>query len=146
MYIEQVKKALNGIAEEVSELAARRVIAKVPADKIHEAVKKILAEFNNMVYVSQIVAVDYPDQKQFEINYNLWAIDHGMITLRTKIPRDNPRIKSIIDLIPGARGHEQEAYDLFGIVFEGNPYLREAFLKPPELKGKYPLRKDYKLG
>ena len=146
MYIERVRKALEGIAEEVKELAPRRVIAKVPLNKIRDAIQKLLKEFENMLYVSQIVAVDYPEEKEFELNYNLWAIGHGMITLRTRLSRDEPRVKSIIDIIPGARGHEQEVYDLFGIVFEGNPFLRESFLKPPEYKGKYPLRKDFKLG
>ncbi len=146
MYIEKVKKALEGIAVEVYEMAPRRVVAKVPSERVRDAISRILTEFDKKVYVSQIAAVDYINEGEFELNYNLWAIGHGMITIRTRIPRDRPVIKTIIDLIPGALGHELEVYDLFGIVFDGNPHLRESFLKPPEMKGKYPLRKDFKMG
>lgn len=52
-----------------------------------------------------------------------------------------PSIPSLSGIWRAADWHEREAYDLFGILFEGHPDLRRMFL-PPDWEG-FPLRKDY---
>ena len=59
------------------------------------------------------------------------------------LPRDDPRIPSLTGLWPGAEWMEREAYDMFGIVFEGNRDLRRIFM-PPDYTS-FPLRKDFYL-
>jgi NADH-quinone oxidoreductase subunit C len=59
------------------------------------------------------------------------------------LPRDNPRIPSLTGLWPGAEWMEREAYDMFGIVFEGNRDLRRIYM-PPDYTS-FPLRKDFYL-
>ena len=46
-----------------------------------------------------------------------------------------------MDLYKGAELHENEIFDLFGIVFKGHPKLRRMFM-PDDWQG-FPLRKDY---
>lgn len=53
----------------------------------------------------------------------------------------NDRIPSLMPVWPAADWHEREAYDLFGIQYEGHPDLRR-ILMPIDWVG-YPLRKDY---
>ena len=65
------------------------------------------------------------------------------ITVRTRIPRDDPKIPSIVDVYPGAEVYEREAHEMLGIVFEGNPRLERLLLPEDWPKGVYPLRKDY---
>lgn len=57
---------------------------------------------------------------------------------------DPPSVPSVTDLWPGAGFPEREAYDLFGIQFEGHPNLTR-ILMPDEWEG-HPLRKDYAVG
>ncbi len=59
------------------------------------------------------------------------------------LPRQNPRCPSVTFLWPGAEWLEREAFDMFGIAFEGNRDLRRIFM-PPDYTS-FPLRKDFLL-
>lgn len=55
-----------------------------------------------------------------------------------------PRLPSIVDVYPTADFHEREAWDMFGIVYDGHPALTR-ILMPDDWDG-HPQRKDYPLG
>lgn len=55
-----------------------------------------------------------------------------------------PTVPSIVPVWPGAKAFEREAYDMFGIVFDGHDDLKR-ILMPDEWEG-HPLRKDYGVG
>lgn len=59
------------------------------------------------------------------------------------LPRDDPRVPSVTFLWPGAEWGEREAYDMYGIIFEGNRDLRRIYM-PPDYAS-FPLRKDFHL-
>ena len=59
------------------------------------------------------------------------------------LTRDDPRVPSLTGLWPGAEWMEREAYDMFGIIFEGNRDLRRIYM-PPDYTS-FPLRKDFYL-
>jgi NADH-quinone oxidoreductase subunit C len=61
--------------------------------------------------------------------------------VKAPVEEDDPRLPSITELWSSALWMEREAYDLYGVVFEGHPDLRRILLYP-EFEG-YPLRKDY---
>ena len=69
----------------------------------------------------------------------------SVVTVKTEVPKENPKIATITDIIPGANFHEREAADLFGVVFEGHPNLSRLVLPEDWPKDLYPLRKDAKL-
>jgi NADH-quinone oxidoreductase subunit C len=74
--------------------------------------------------------------------YHLYSMRHNhKIVLHTLTPKENPNVKSVAMLWRTADWHEREAYDMFGIRFEGHPDLRRILL-PDDWEG-YPLRKDY---
>jgi Ni,Fe-hydrogenase III large subunit/Ni,Fe-hydrogenase III component G len=66
------------------------------------------------------------------------------ITIKAEVPKENPKIQTIVDLHPGAVFHELEVADLLGIVFEGHPTPGHFVLSEYWPQGVYPLRKDVK--
>jgi NADH-quinone oxidoreductase subunit C len=66
------------------------------------------------------------------------------VRVRVGISFDRCAVDSVTDLFPGANFYEREAYDLFGIAFEGHPDLTR-LLMPDDWVG-HPLRKDYSVG
>jgi NADH-quinone oxidoreductase subunit C len=81
--------------------------------------------------------------KVMQVVYHLWSETTAdwLRVIADGIPRDNPRIASATFLWPGAEWMEREAYDMFGLVFEGNRDLRRIFM-PPDYTS-FPLRKDF---
>ena len=94
-------------------------------------------------YLSDITAVDcYPNEPRFEVVYHLHSLEtFRRLRLKVRIPGDNPKVETVVTLWPGANAFEREIFDLFGIRFEGHPYLRRILL-PEDWEG-HPLRKDY---
>lgn len=97
----------------------------------------------SMDYVANLTAVDYPNEHRMDVVYHLYSMrhKHGPIALRVTLNRDNPVVASVTPLWRGAEFQEREAYDLFGVRFEGHPDLRR-ILMWEGFKG-HPLRKDY---
>ncbi len=128
------------------EVGPRRLVIRVEKDKLRDAVKELVS-VDEMIYLSTVSAVDYPEKGVIELNYFFWSVTEKKgIIIKVEVPRDEPEIDTITDILPGANNAELEAHDLLGVVFKGNGSLRRGFLLPPEIveAGVYPLRKDAK--
>ncbi|GJQ57820.1 MAG: NADH-quinone oxidoreductase subunit C [Candidatus Scalindua sp. AMX11] len=80
----------------------------------------------------------------YEIVYHLYSIKKNhRVRLKVKISTSNPVVESVTGIWKTADWHEREAYDMFGITFEGHPNLVR-ILTPDGFEG-HPLRKDYPL-
>jgi len=66
------------------------------------------------------------------------------VRLRVQVPADDPRLPTLFDLFPGTESPEREAFDMFGITFDGHPDMTR-ILMPEDWQG-HPLRKDYAVG
>ena len=91
-----------------------------------------------------LAAVDYPKETppRMEVVYHLYSyrFDH-LFVLKVQVPRDGGVVPTLENLYGVANWHEREAYDMFGIRFEGNSDLRRILL-PDDWIG-HPLRKDW---
>jgi NADH-quinone oxidoreductase subunit C len=88
--------------------------------------------------------VDYEDAG-LEVVYHLYSFTHKHnVTIKARVPTDDPKIQTVSDLWRGADWHEREARDMFGIVFEGHPNLVPILL-PEDMLDHFPLRKDVPL-
>jgi NADH-quinone oxidoreductase subunit C len=83
--------------------------------------------------------------ERFEIVVNLLDVSNPRrIRLRVQVPEGDPVVASLFDVHPGAEAMEREAFDMFGITFDGHPDPSR-ILMPEDWIG-HPLRKDYEIG
>jgi len=94
-------------------------------------------------FLSDVTCVDWlPSEPRFEVVYHLLSIPkRERVRLKVRVDSGNLAIESVTPVWPAANYFEREIFDLFGIRFNGHPYLRR-LLMPEDWEG-YPLRKDY---
>jgi NADH/F420H2 dehydrogenase subunit C len=86
-----------------------------------------------------------PKTRRFSVSYHLLALQQGAPRVRLQVwVDDGEPVPSVVGIWPTADWHEREAWDLFGIRFDGHPNL-ERILMEDDWEG-HPLRKDYPLG
>jgi NADH-quinone oxidoreductase subunit C len=105
-------------------------------------VLNILRQEQDFDYCVDITALHYPQrEKQFELVWVLYSFSKNeRIRVKTQIT-DGQSIPTSTPIWPTANWLEREAFDMFGITFEGHPDLKRILL-PDGWKG-HPLRKDY---
>lgn len=78
----------------------------------------------------------------FTVIYHLLSIVRNEdIRIKVALAEDDCSVPTVCDIFPNANWYEREAWDMFGIVFEGHPHLIR-ILTPPWWQG-HPLRKDH---
>ena len=81
---------------------------------------------------------------RFTVVYHLLSHEHNQrLRLRCPAPGDPPIVESVHDVWNAADWYEREAFDLFGILFDGHPDLRR-ILTDYGFVG-HPFRKDFPL-
>jgi NADH-quinone oxidoreductase subunit C len=96
---------------------------------------------------SGVSGVHYPDDLGRELRavYHLLSITHNRrVRLEVSAPDTDRHIPSVVEVYPSADWHEREAWDFFGIIFDGHPALTRIQM-PDDWPG-HPQRKDYPLG
>ena len=91
-----------------------------------------------------ICAVDWPARAdRFDLVYHLLSPTQNLrVRVKTTTDEATP-VASVVDVFPAADWFEREAYDLYGVFFDGHPDLRR-ILTDYGFEG-YPLRKDFPL-
>jgi formate hydrogenlyase subunit 5 len=118
-----------------------RASIQVKADSNRD-VLKILLKTDKNAGICALTGLDMGEK--IGLMYHIRT--HGaIVTIRTEVPKENPKIQTITDLIPGANFHEREAADLFGVIFEGHPNPARLVLPDDWPENLYPLRKDAKI-
>jgi NADH-quinone oxidoreductase subunit C len=83
-------------------------------------------------------------KERFAVVYHLLShTNNQRLRVRSYVPDQSPRIDSVVEIWNSANWFEREAFDLFGILFEGHPDLRR-ILTDYGFIG-HPLRKDFPL-
>jgi NADH-quinone oxidoreductase subunit C len=87
----------------------------------------------------------YPDEPRLGVLYELLDMKRvDRISVKCRVSTEEPHMPSVVGLFPGADFPEREAFDMFGVVFDGHPDLRR-ILMPEDYEG-HPQRRDFPIG
>ena len=118
----------------------------VPADVLLDFLR-CLRDVAGYDLLTDVSGIDWGvDQSpRFGVAYHLLSLaSHELVRVVTLCSASEPpRVPSAVPLWPAADWHEREAFDMFGIRFEGHPDLRRILMwdEYPH----FPLRKDFPL-
>ena len=141
MNYEELKAKIEQVAGAKLRVIRQSLLVENPADLPHVAsYLKDAPEFA-MDYLSSVTGADYLDY--LESVYHLYSMTHktGLVTLRVRVKRDNPKVPSLVSIFRSAEFQERDAYDMYGIIYEGHPDLRRLYMWEG-FEG-FPMRKDY---
>jgi NADH-quinone oxidoreductase subunit C len=131
--------------------AQERAALIVDADRVVEVLRWLRdTPGQDYRFLSSLHAADYlPAEPRFGVHYELLNRDRvERLRVRALLPDPGgealPELGSCVELFPTADFQEREAYDFFGIVFNGHPDLRR-ILMPEDYVG-WPQRRDFPVG
>ncbi|AEX85062.1 NADH dehydrogenase [Marinitoga sp. 1135] len=137
--IEDIKAKFNPEFHEIPK--KNQISFDFKSDQIHAVLSYLKSK--GWKQLTMLTCVDWIKENKFQLVYLLFNWDEGItIQVRTKIDRDKPNFRTIIDIFPGAEYYERDVHEFFGVTFEGNENAnKELFL---ELWDDIPpMRKDF---
>jgi NADH-quinone oxidoreductase subunit C len=119
------------------------IIFRVQRDAI-EKVLRILRDDHAYQQLMEIAGADYPSRpERFEVVYMLQSLTKNhRVMVKCSASEDTP-VPTVTTLWPNAGWLEREVFDMYGVVFSGNPDLRR-ILTDYGFEG-HPFRKDFPL-
>lgn len=157
--LERLESTLNevvgGVFHNLYKFKDQEITLEVTPDKLIELMTK-LANDERLAFAQcqDVCGVDYltyreeekpEDALRFAVVYHLLSIKHNH-RVRVKCFATNnefPIVPSVIDIWSSVNWFEREAFDMYGIIFEGHPDLRR-ILTDYGFIG-HPFRKDFPL-
>jgi NADH-quinone oxidoreductase subunit C len=144
---------LEGLVDEIKAaigdafLVAKDEVGEVSIDVKRESVADVLRTLRDDFEYQQlmeIAGVDYPARpERFDVVYHLLSVTKNH-RLRIRVTTDEEKpVPTVTTVYPVAGWLEREVFDLYGVLFDGNPDLRR-ILTDYGFRG-FPFRKDFPL-
>jgi len=142
--IDAVKAVLGDAVLDAAE-AMGEISITIARGALHDTMIA-LRDGENLQYqqLMEIAGVDHPERtERFEVCYHLLSLTRNH-RIRIKVTTDEETpVASITDIWPVAGWLEREVFDMYGVLFDGNPDLRR-ILTDYGFRG-HPFRKDFPL-
>jgi NADH-quinone oxidoreductase subunit C len=138
---EALEQKFDFLTGKVSSPRERRVFAEAPPERFREVFEYAVKDLG-CDSLCTITGLD--EHETLVVVYHLSGAHGTVLNLKTRVPREQPVIRSITDLFPGAANYERELDDLLGFLVEGLPPGRPYPLPDDWPRDQKPLRKDWK--
>ena len=122
----------------------RSVWVEVRRSALHDAVEHVcrLQEYPHLAIISSSdLGAEVELIYHFTIYYG-YHLEELSLGLRVKMPKNDLRIPTVTDLVPGAIFTERETQEMMGVEVLGIPDGRRLFIAEDVPEGVYPWRKD----
>ena len=141
--IERIREGLGKRLLDFEQKTPSRIFLEVAPDTVPDASRLMFEEMKARLQTASGIDT----RNAIEVLYH-WALDRldCVVTVRTRLDRDNPEIESITPVCVAAEWVEREMWELLGIRFRNHPDLRHLLLDDDWPVGKFPLRRDYEEG
>jgi NADH:ubiquinone oxidoreductase subunit C len=141
--VEILASVLGDRLESAHVLRSKRIIVLVKREAFIEVAEILRDKFGFTLPVSG-GAIDFPKEDKMQMMYYLLHPDKKFTLIyKVDLPRDDLVLPTLTSVWEAMSFHEREAHEMFGIEFEGHDNMIPLLL-PPDWKGGYPLRKDFK--
>ncbi len=119
------------------------IILTVARDTIEDTLR-LLRDAHDYQQLMEIAGVDYPARaERFEVVYCLLSLTKNHRIMVKVTAAENTPVPTVTTLWPVAGWLEREVFDMYGVIFAGNPDLRR-ILTDYGFEG-HPFRKDFPL-
>jgi len=140
--IEEIRTRLGPAVEGVADSFGDPVLVLRAAD-VRPALAALREPPFDYAVLLDLTCVDYSaGEGRFELVYHLYSLSRNVrLRLKASVPAADPGIETLVGLWKNADWLEREVFDMFGVRFDGHPYLRR-LLTYEGFEG-HPLRKSY---
>ena len=117
---------------------------RIETGLLKEAVKHLFA-FEQYPHFAVTSGYDLGDTIELVYHFSLFYGERGRemsLNMTVTLPKDNPVIDTITDLIPGALISEQEKQEMLGVQIRGIPKDARVFVADDIPEGIFPWRRD----
>lgn len=119
------------------------VVLTVARDQIENALR-LLRDHHEYQQLMEMAGVDFPSRpERFEVVYMLLSVTNNHRLMVKVNAAENTPVPTVTTLWPNAGWLEREVFDMYGVIFAGNPDLRR-ILTDYGFEG-HPFRKDFPL-
>jgi NADH-quinone oxidoreductase subunit C len=120
------------------------VAAIVSRENILAVARQLKEEFGFLQLIDAFGMDRMESKLRFEVTYNLRNHKtQQRIFLKVRCDERDSHVPSLCSVWTGCNWNEREAYDMYGVIFDGHPDLRRMYM--PEDYEYFPLRKDFPL-
>lgn len=140
-FIEDLQKKFS-VKFEYQKHSEKRVYIRINRENLKEVARIIFKDFGAKFSIATGVDI----REGFEVLYHFTFDKDGFIcTIRTFAPRDDPKLDSLVSIIPGSLWIEREIYDILGVRFTDHPNLKRLVKAEFLDETDFPFRKDFNI-